>query len=230
MRSHYKHLLFDADNTLFDFNAAEHNAFLALSDIDSTVFCENNYGLYHKINDIMWKRLEKQEITKDELKKLRFYDLYKALSLSVNDTTLDTIVKAYPKNLALGTILIPGALEIIKKLHTYYGIYIITNGIYEVQTTRLSTSALFPYIDNVFISEKLGYEKPAKEFFDCVLDSEGDYDKENYIVIGDSLSSDIDGAIASGIDCIYFDPKNCGAKGRAPNYIINSLYEIDNIL
>ena len=230
MKKQYKYLLFDADNTLFDFNTAEHRAFLALSDIDSDVFSEESYELYHKINDRLWKRLEKREITKDELKRLRFAELYCTLGRTANDETLNAIVKTYPRKLALGSDLLSGVLETVKELSERYSIYIITNGIYEVQTARLENSVIRPYVKHSFISEKVGYEKPAKEFFDHVLEYIGDHNPDNYIVIGDSLSSDIDGAIASGIDCVYYDPEDHGTDGRSVTFKIADIRELLSII
>ena len=230
MNSKYKYLLFDADNTLFDFNAAENRAFLALDSIDPFVFTKENYPLYHEINDLMWKRLEKCEISKSELKSLRFRELYRTLGVDVYDETISMIVATYPKMLALGTDLINGAEELIKNLSRDYEIYIITNGLSDVQTTRLSNSVLKPYIKDLFISEAVGAEKPSIRFFDHVLEVIGDSDRSRYIVIGDSLSSDIDGAIASGIDSVYFDPRSVGTKGRSVTYTVRELCEINEIL
>lgn len=230
MSKKYKHLLFDADNTIFDFNAAEHMAFLALSDIDCTVFCENNYSLYHEINDMMWKKLEKQEITKKELKRLRFTELYHTLYRELSDDKLECITDTYPKMLARGTILIRGALDTLQNLSERYGIYIITNGIYEVQTARFENSAIRPYVKRIFISESIGYEKPAREFFEHVIGEIGDPVKDDYIVIGDSLSSDIDGAIAFGIDCVYYDPEDHGTDGRSVTFKIADIRELLSII
>lgn len=226
MNTKYKHLLFDADNTLFDFNAAERRAFLALFEIDSLVFNEKNYSLYHDINDAVWKRLEKHDITKTELKSLRFRELYRELNLDVTEEKIALIVETYPKILALGTDLINGAFEVVSYLSKNYDIYIITNGLYDVQTARLAKSKLRPYIKELFVSEKVGCEKPGTKFFDFVLSTIGDGNRDNYIVIGDSLTSDIDGAIASGIDCIYYDPEDHGQHGRKVTHRINELGDL----
>jgi len=226
MTKKYKHLLFDADNTLLDFNKAENEAFLALSALDSDVFNEKHYRLYHDINDSLWKALEKREVTKAELKILRFCLLYESLGVNVSDEKLSTIVNTYPKYLAQGTALIDGALDVIKELYPKYDIYIITNGLYDVQTARFNKSELKKYIKALFISEEIGYEKPDKNFFEWVINTVGDKNKSNYLVIGDSLSSDIDGALAFGFDSIYFDREGKGSGTRRPTITISSLREL----
>lgn len=226
----YKHLLFDADNTLFDFNYAEREAFLSLSDIDEVVFTAENYPLYHRINDAAWKLLEKGEITKDELKIRRFADLFKYLGMDVQCEKLCEIVSVYPERLADGSKLIDGAFEIIKELSKDFDIYIITNGISGVQNKRFRNSPICEFVNRMFVSEDIGYEKPSAKYFDYVLSEIGDGDTRNYLVIGDSLTSDIDGAIAYGIDCIHYDPGNFGSGGRRVNHTVSLLSEIFDIL
>lgn len=230
MNKKYKYILFDADNTLFDFDVAEKKAFLSLGNIDSAVFREENYRLYHEINDSAWKRLERGEITKPQLKRLRFTELYGALLLNPCEKLIDTVVNEYPKMLARGTDLIDGALDTVRCLSSEYSIYIVTNGLYDVQSARLAASPVSEYVRELFVSEKIGFEKPSTRFFDFVFKSVGDLDKDSYIVIGDSLSSDIDGACASGIDSVYFDRASRGTQGRDPTYVIKKLTELFDII
>lgn len=230
MKNRYKHILLDADNTLFDFDAAEKNAFLSLSCVDSEVFCEKNYDLYHKINDSAWKRLERGEITKARLKTLRFSELYAALSREVSDSTLSDIVTLYPKMLARGTALLDGALETVRRLSAEYDMYIITNGLSDVQRARFAASELRVYIKELFVSESIGFEKPSTQYFDFVLNAVGDCDRRNYIVVGDSLTSDIDGALSSGLDCVFFDKNGTGPCSRQPTYIIRKIFELADVV
>lgn len=230
MEKRYKHILFDADNTLFDFDAAEKNAFLSLSTINGEVFCEDNYSLYHEINDSAWKRLERGEITKTQLKTLRFAELYRALSRDEKQGEIERVVESYPRFLSRGTDLIDGALETVKKLSHDYDLYIITNGLYDVQSARFAASELVPYIKELFISEKIGYEKPSRQYFDHVLAAVGDSKRENYLVVGDSLTSDIDGAVGASIDCVFFDKKGSGVGARRPTYTITNISHLVGIV
>lgn len=226
----YKYLLFDADNTLFDFNKAERKAFLSLSEIDDGVFNEENYTVYHEINDQLWKKLERKEITKTELRSARFIELYRALGRSVTCELINRITSLYPLRLALGCELTEGALDVVAHLSKNFQIYIVTNGITEVQTKRLELSEINGYIEKMFVSEAVGCEKPDKRYFDYVRNCIGDSDKSRYLVIGDSLTSDMDGAIAFGMDCVLYDPRQKGASGRNVTYTIAHLAELRNLL
>ena len=226
----YKYLLFDADNTLFDFNKAERKAFLGLSEIDEIVFCEENYERYHEINDKLWKKLERKETTKAELRSARFAELYLSLGLEVNTELIERITATYPKKLGLGCDLLDGARGTLAHLSNSYQIYIVTNGLSEVQKMRLERSSIKGYIIKMFVSEDVGFEKPDKRYFDHVLACIGDYDQNRYLVIGDSLTSDIDGAILYGIDCVYFDPNKKGTSGRDVTHIITNLDELCDVL
>ena len=222
----YKYLLFDADNTLFDFDRAEHNAFLLLDPLRPGAFTEATYPAYHEINREVWHMLERGEITKSELKTERFRRHLSALGIPHNEALLKRITAEYPKNLSRGTDLIDGALDVVTELSKRYPIYIVTNGLTDVQSARLKASPLNACVKRMFISEEVGFDKPDGRFFDYVVDAIGDSDRTSYIVIGDSLTSDIDGAIQSGIDCIYYDPKRKGTSGRCVTATVASLSEL----
>lgn len=230
MNKKYKYILFDADNTLFDFDAAEREAFLSLGKLDPRVFREENYGLYHRINDSAWKRLERREITKRTLKRLRFSELYEALSLPVDEALIDAVVSEYPRQLSRGTFLIEGALDTVRRLSAQYEIFIVTNGLCDVQSARLAASPVSEYVRELFVSEKIGFEKPSEHFFEYVFNAVGDEERSSYIIVGDSLSSDIDGAAAAGIDSVFFDRNGTGTDGRHPTHTVQSLSELFGII
>ena len=225
----YKYLLFDADNTLFDFDAAERKAFLSLSDLCPEAFDERTYPIYHEINDGLWKALERKEITREKLRSERFRRYLETVGAPSDEDTVALVTKTYPERLSRGNDLISGAQELLRNLYGKYEIYIITNGIASVQIERLCSSLIKPFVKDIFISEEIGYEKPDKRYFDAVLTDLG-VSKEECLVIGDSLTSDIDGAIGYGIDCVYIDRKGHGADGRPVNYIIHELSQLGQIL
>ncbi len=224
----YKYLLFDADNTLFDFNKCENEAFkLALSSV-GIEYNDEIYTEYHEINDGLWKALEKGLTTRDELKVLR----YKLLAEKTGMVSVDykELAKNYENLLGKQFFEMDGAYELLKELSGKFEIYVITNGITKIQNDRFSSSRLTSFIKKVFISEQMGVSKPSKEFFDKVICEIGDNDKSKYLVIGDSLSSDIDGAANSSLDSVWFTPEDADPKNREPKYIINNLYELNSIL
>ena len=226
----YKYLLFDADNTLFNFDAAERNAFLALNSVIWGAFPAEAYSLYHDTNKRIWKDLELGKITKSELKLKRFVDYLDTVHVIHNEETVKSVADAYLSALSKETVLIEGVLPTLEYLSQKYRIFIVTNGISAVQRPRLKSSEIQKYVEDIFISEEIGYEKPDKRFFDRVLRNIGDLDTEAYLVVGDSVSSDINGAYNSNIDAVYFTPDLPTTLGTTAKYIITSISELTDLL
>ena len=120
---------------------------------------------------------------------------------------------------------VDGAYEMIVRLHKEYKLYIASNGMYEIQVTRLKKANILNMFDGVYVSSKIGFNKPAKEFFLRAMNDIGDSDKSKYLMIGDREESDIIGGINAGIDTIYFNRKN-KVPTTSPTYIVKSLDEI----
>lgn len=230
----YQYILFDADNTLFDFSLAEYNSFQSACSAADTEFTEQLYRAYSAINDSLWKRLEKKEVTVDFIKTERFRRLLtEYLGFPDNEETLEKAEfwrENYMSNLSRQSCLIEGAEEICAGLSRKYKLYIVTNGISQIQRSRFTPSKIYKYIKELFISEEIGVAKPSKEYFDFVIDRIGDVNRTKYLVIGDSLTSDCDGAIASGLDICFYNPKNLPSNGRQLTYNITKLSELNDIL
>ncbi len=205
MMMKYKYLLFDADNTLFDFDAAELQAFKSLNDIYPGMFLQDYFSVYHEINDGIWKELEQGEIERAELKTERFRRYAERMNFEISDRDIERIGMEYPSRLKKGTRLIDGAAAVLDLLtKASYSAYIVTNGLSEVQRARVNASEIKKYVTNTYVSEEIGYSKPDKRFFEAVMNDIGDERHEQYLVIGDSLTSDIDGAAAAEIDACFF--------------------------
>ena len=224
----YKHLLFDADETLFDFKTGEKCAFREALGAISMPYSETGYSLYHDINDGLWKALERGEITRDRLKIKRFEDYFSAVGADVS--LAGTMAINYMNALSHQRIPIAEAEETVHLLSSKYDIYVITNGITFIQKGRMCGSVFEKYVSRMFISEEIGASKPSAEYFDKVIAEIGDSDRSAYLVIGDSLTADIDGGIAAGIDTCLFDPAEKGSDGRNVTYRISRLSELNNIL
>ena len=224
----YRFLLFDADETILDFLRAEATALkLAFEDV-GIAYKDEYLAVYSNINKNLWKRLEKKEITKPELLKTRFQEFFEAAALTGNT---ENIRKSYQMRLGEQGFLIKGAGEIVRDLSKKYDIYIITNGLKDTQMTRLGASGLMPYIKGVFISENIGAEKPAAEFFDAVERGICNFKKEEALVIGDSLSSDILGGNNAGIKTVWYNKNHAENNSAArPDYEIHELNELYDIL
>lgn len=224
----YSFLLFDADHTLFDFNKSE---YLALKSALEQLGCPSTDAHIERYSDInvkYWKMLERGEIDKISLKLARFVEFGKEFGFEDKAEALSDL---YMENLAHESHLFDGALELVEKLSESYRLFIITNGVKSTQDGRFSVSPITKYFEKIFISEVVGAEKPSVEFFDAVANGIEGFERERALVIGDSLSSDIKGAINSKIDCIWYNPMEKSAPdGWNITYTVGNFYEILDIL
>lgn len=224
----YEFLLFDADHTLFDFKKSEYFALKEALDFYSLPSTYDVIEKYSEINVKYWKMLERGEIDKKSLMLARFVEFASEYGF---ESKAEALSDLYMNNLAHEAYLFDGALEMIEELSKKYRLFIITNGVKSTQDGRFGLSPITKYFEKIFISEVIGAEKPSKEFFDAVQKGIDGFVKEKAIVIGDSLSSDIQGAIASGIDCIWYNPICKEApKGWNITYTVKSFDEILKIL
>lgn len=231
MRMKYTTILFDADNTLLDFDKSEHIALVKTLNFYGVDTSDENISTYVKINQSLWKQLEKKEITRAELKQIRFRRFFDAIGFSFNGDTLE-VNEHYLNELSNCGYIMDGADELCKKLtEKGYILYIVTNGIAKAQNRRLEKSGLLPYISDVYISESIGYPKPDKRFFDHVLQNIAEKDKSRIVVIGDSLSSDITGAHNSSLDSIWLNLNGESSPvGPEPVHTVSRLNELEAIL
>jgi 2-haloacid dehalogenase len=224
----YRIALFDADNTLLDFTRAEHDALCACLASRGLPHDEDTVAAYSAINDGHWKRLELGLTTRDRLKTERFGDFFSSIGYNGDPVQM---ARDYESTLGKQTCRLEGALELIQALHGKCELYIVTNGITAVQKSRFGGCALAPYFDRCFISEEMGCAKPEKRFFDLVAAAIPGFDPADAIVIGDSLSSDIQGGINAGLDTCWFNPRKKSAPSDMKiTHIVDSLSEIEAVI
>ena len=200
----YDVLLFDADNTLFDFTACEKAAFektLRAFGVDEKPGMLETYSAY---NDACWKELERGEIEKPALVVKRFALFLGHYGIKGDPAEFN---RAYLDNLSREAVLFEGAEEMIARLSEKARVYIITNGVTSVQRGRFARTGLPRCVKDVFISEQMGTKKPDALFFEKVAKAIPGFRKERALVVGDSLTSDILGANNAGLDCLWFNPK-----------------------
>jgi len=224
----YTTILWDLDNTLLNFTASEKYAF------DS---CMKNAGLtptdallaiYSEINLSYWKRLERGEITKDALLAQRFVSFFEVAGITGVDVT--RFKDTYQHLLGSVYYYLDDSLALCRKLHKTHRQYIVSNGVAATQRSKLHLSRLEETMDGIFISEELGYEKPALAFFERSFAQIPAFKKEEAVMIGDSLTSDILGCNRAGIACCWYNPGKAPAPdGLRIDYIINNLWELLSI-
>lgn len=218
-----KHILFDLDNTLLDFNRAEFNAFQEVMAHYKIVFTESIFKQYEVINASLWKKLEQGLLTMEYVQNERFGVLFKQLNLNFDGTQAN---EYYHKMLQNHSELVLHAEEVCSVLAEQYQISIVTNGVYNTQINRIHNSAIDKFITNIFISELIGVEKPDVRFFGYVIDKLK-CDNKEILIVGDSLSSDIQGGINAGIQTCWYNPDEKENKfDIIPDYVISDLREV----
>ena len=223
-----RNVLFDLDDTLFDFHKAEKIALtktLVHFGIDPT---EETLALYSTINAAHWKRLELGEISREEVKVGRYRELCKTIGGECDPVKATAY---YESMLAIGHYFMPGAPELLEELYRKYRLYIVSNGTAKVQEGRIGSSGIAKYMDGIFISQILGANKPDKQFFDICFAEIPDFSLSETVIIGDSLSSDIKGGINAGITTVWFNPKGIeNDNDIKPDYTIKELSEVPGLL
>ena len=221
----YYCVLFDADNTLLDFDATENKA------LAETLV---NYGIepdaatvqtYREINSELWKQLEKGQIRREKLMSERFTRFLKAIDAAGNGAEMN---RFYLDQLSTHPdLMTPDVLDVLKELSEVATLAIVTNGFDRVQSRRVKESGVLDYMEDVFVSEKLDSEKPNRKIFDAALRALGVENREHVLMVGDSLSSDIQGGINAGLDTCWYNPNHAENPGKVcPTYEIGSLEEL----
>jgi 2-haloacid dehalogenase len=225
MKKHYPWLWFDADNTLFDYNKAETTALLKSFELFNLRFDERYMDSYRRINQDLWHLLEQQEIKPEVLRVRRFELFLEDIKLSAS---VEELAATYIEQLGLCFDLIEGAHEVLQALHVKSKIAIVTNGLTTVQRSRLVLSPIKPFISELIISEEIGAAKPHAAFFDIAFERTGNPPKSDVLIIGDSLSSDMQGGLNSGIDTCWFNP--AGAQRPADLKITYEIRRLTEVL
>ena len=226
----YKYLLWDVDGTILDFDAAEKAAMQILFKQFGIGECSNQMlEEYSQINKKYWEKLERGEMTKNQILVQRFVEFFEKEGIDSN--VAEKFNQEY--QLALGDTIVvhDDAIEIIKKFKETCQIVIVTNGTAVAQKKKLEKLGLNTLADYIFISEIVGAEKPNREFFEKVISEVGIHDLKQVLIIGDSLTSDIQGGYNIGIDTCWYNPKEVPNHTLLkPTYIIKNLHELEAII
>lgn len=222
--AYYNCLLLDVDGTLLDFEAAEHKAFMETMEHFELPATSETLEMYLEINQGLWSALEKGQIKRDKLVIQRFARLLEALQVQGDAAGMN---RWYLDRLGRHADLMPGALEAVAELAEVATLAVVSNGVEHVQLSRLKDSGLAIYMDGVFVSERVGTEKPGRRIFETALRQLGIENREKVLVVGDSLTADIQGGKNAGLATCW-----CNFKGQegepqpAPTHTIHSWPEL----
>ena len=222
-------ILWDVDQTLLDFSRSQRYAL-------EESFCrfgrdtkEEMVILYTKINDSYWKRYELGEVTKEELLTGRFASLFSIMG--IGDIPVEEFAAIYQKALGEVYYFCDQAGELCLRLKKVVRQYAVTNGVSATQRNKLRLSGLDQILDGIFISEELGYPKPCREYFESCFSRIPEFKRERALIVGDSLSSDIQGGNNAGIACCWYNPgKKAKDREVRIDYEIRNLWELEGIL
>lgn len=224
----YQTLLFDLDDTLLDFKAAEHHALLQLFSDQQVEPTWDRLEEYKRINQGLWGLYEQGKLERSVLLAKRFEDFFALFGKQVDGQQMD---QRFRSQLEAGQFLIEGSTELLDRLRETHELYAVTNGVGRTQRRRLQQSGLASYFQDVFISEETGYQKPMRGYFDYVFARIPSFLPEETLIIGDSLSSDITGGHLAGIDSCWFNPAKLeNPLTITPTYEIAHLMELPAIL
>lgn len=223
-------LLWDMDETLLNFAAAERAALNAL-------FQEFGFGecsdamlqRYSKINRSYWERLERKELTKPEILVGRFRDFFEAEGL--DSTVAAEFNEKYQLSLGDTIVFRDDSYNIVKSLRGKVKQYVVSNGTIAAQTKKLRLSGFGELMDGVFLSEDLGVEKPDILFFKKVFEEIHPEDKSQVMIVGDSLTSDIQGGNNAGIMTCWYNPEQKPYQGDLRiDHEIRDLHEVYDLI
>ena len=225
-----KVVLWDIDGTLLNFEAAEKNAIRDCFASHGLGECSDEMlKRYSIINRKYWEALEKGELTKPQVLVGRFREFFETEGLPVDKA--ESVNAEYQIRLGETIVFCDEGYDLVNKLKGQVKQVAVTNGTKVAQDKKLAKSNLIELLDDVFISDVLGVEKPNKGFFDIVFDRIGEYKKEEMLIVGDSLTSDIRGGNNAGILTCWYNPKRLeNTIGVHVDYEIANLWEIEQIL
>ncbi len=222
-----KYIFLDLDDTILDFHKAEAAAIEKTMRVFGIAPTEENRALYSQINKKCWEALERGEITRSALKLLRFERFFS----KVGAEGASRAPAVYEGFLSEGHYFVEGAEALLEALHGKYELYLATNGIAAVQAGRVASAGIEKYFAARFVSEEIGFDKPSPQYFEACFGRIAGFRREQAVIVGDSLTSDIKGGATAKIKTVWFNPQRKPLSGEIqPDGEIASLSELPRLL
>ena len=224
----FEYLFLDLDDTILDFQKAEHIALSKTLRSFGLEPTETVLKRYNLINKAHWEALERKELTREQVLVGRFQVLFEEMGIAVEPVS---VARAYEDNLSIGHYFLPGAEEAVEALSKKYKLYLASNGTAKVQAGRLKSANISRFFEEVFVSQELGANKPSLEYFEKCFARIPGFEKAKAIIVGDSLTSDILGGQNAGIATCWVNPHH---KPRREDirvdYEIEALSKLEDLL
>ena len=221
-------LLIDADDTILDFKNSERDAILNLCEQYGIPDNESVADKFQQINRRMWDLFELGQVTREQIFYSRFEELFDFYGIT--DMDVIEVGDQYRENMAHSRRILKGARAFLARISQNHDLYCVTNGNTRTQKMRMKSSGLGKYFKKLYISQEINLAKPSKEFFKYVLNDIGVYDLQDVYIIGDSLTSDIQGGINSGIKTILFNKENKAIKDIRPDYEVKNYIQLERLI
>lgn len=223
-----KTLFLDLDETIFDFKRAQVEALKRAFYQFSIEPTEELLERYDRINKYVWQLLEEQKATREEILVMRFRMLLEEFQIALEPQTIQDL---YETELGVGHYYLPGAKAFLDRVKGRYRLYLVSNGTALVQESRIGSSDLASYLDDIFVSETVGADKPSLAFFEYCFSKIPPFKKEEAVMIGDSLTSDIRGGLNAGLHTIWFNHRNQpGREDIIPEFEAHTYEEVLKII
>ncbi|GGI35172.1 YjjG family noncanonical pyrimidine nucleotidase [Staphylococcus capitis] len=225
----YKNILLDFDDTIVDFYDAEEKAFYNMSKHYRHFPSEQDFQHFRKVNQAHWEAFQKNELTKEQVLSHRFTNYFNDYHIKVDGKEADEIFR---DELAKAPLkFFDQTIETINQLKNKHSLYIVTNGVTITQQRRIAQTNFNDKFNGIFISEQTGYQKPMPEFFDYIFNKIGDLNREETIIVGDSLTSDVRGGLNANIKTCWFNYREKENNSNIqPHYEISNLTELIDIV
>lgn len=220
----YDILLTDIDNTLLDFNAGSRTALEKTLAWLGEPFTQERFEAYLAINNLLWEQYERGEIEKQAIYPTRFRQFAQRFGIDADAAAMNA---RYGEELRANVYLMPHCMAFLQAVCGRCKVYAVTNGDTRTQQVRQRNSGIDAYIDRSFISEQMGCKKPDKRYFDLVFEAIGPVDKSRCLLLGDSLTSDMQGGRNAGVaTCLLGRPTD----DPRCDYVVGDLLEVLPIL
>ena len=224
----FEFLFLDLDDTILDFQKAEHIALSKTLKEFGLEPTERVLKRYNLINKAHWEALERKELTREQVLVGRFQMLFEEMGIAAEPVA---IARAYEDNLSIGHWFLPGAEEAVEALSKKYKLYLASNGTAKVQAGRLKSANISRFFEEVFVSQELGANKPSLEYFEKCFARIPGFEKSKAIIVGDSLTSDILGGQNAGIATCWVNPHHkAGREDIRVDYEIEALSQLEDLL